>query len=816
MKRNTRVAKHAKAAFWLDNEVLRAVVDCTSDWENWFSPEGKLLWVNPAVEHHTGYSPAECLAMSDFPMMLVHQADRAIIQSVHECALQGTRGEEGEFRVIRKNGELKWCEARWQPVCDSRGRNLGCRSTICDITKRKFMEAALQQATAYIAMKDAGPVFDEFLKTSVELTGSKYGFFHEVQRNDKADFHTVSLAVSRLSEDATSRQIYEQVDGHSFGFPNLRNLAGATVAAGRLIIANDIKQDTRGKGFPEGHPALQSFMGLPIHFAGELIGVLTLANRPGGYNEDVARFLAPMANVCGPVIHANRREKRESQLTETLRESEIRLRMAMESGEIGMFDWSVPTGAPIWSGSHETLLGRAPGEFNGTYADFDRGLHPDDLAPLTAAIDRSFTEHTAFHCEFRIVRPNDNIRWIAARGEPFYDNTDKPVRMIGVAMDITERRMSEALVRESEERFRRTFDQAPIGAAMVSLDYRFLRVNQALCRITGYTEEQLLAVGFPDITHPDDLSANVEYAQQLAAGKIDQCNFESRYVRSDGDVVWVSLSVCLLRDANDEPLYYLPMIEDISVRKKTDEEHRSLHEQLTHVARLSTLGEMAAGIAHDVNQPLYSIINYAKACRNVLMQNNSTNDKLLQWNEQIAAEADRAGEIIKRMRDLARKAKARCLPTSVHEVVDESLALVAFETRRLRVKVCKEFSETVHLASFDRIQIQQVLVNLLRNAFEALETKAQDERRITIRTSTNGDFVEVAISDNGPGFQDVEAAKVFDAFVTSKPAGLGMGLAISKSIIEAHGGRIWVTGNSEGDTDFHFTVPFTTGERTNV
>jgi two-component system sensor kinase FixL len=216
-----------------------------------------------------------------------------------------------------------------------------------------------------------------------------------------------------------------------------------------------------------------------------------------------------------------------------------------------------------------------------------------------------------------------------------------------------------------------------------------------------------------------------------------------------------------------------------------------------------------------VNQPLYSIMNYAKACRNVLLQSDPRNDKLLQWNEQIAAEAARAGEIIKRMRDLARKAKARRLPTGVHDVVGESLALVAFETRRLHVKVRKEFCESVRLANFDRIQIQQVLVNLLRNACDALETRPQGERQITIRTTTDGAFVEVVISDNGPGLQEVEAARVFDAFVTSKAAGLGMGLAISKSIIETHGGRIWVTGNLGGGAEFHFTLPFTTGERTN-
>jgi PAS domain S-box-containing protein len=417
-----------------------------------------------------------------------------------------------------------------------------------------------------------------------------------------------------------------------------------------------------------------------------------------------------------------------------------------------------------------------------------------------------------------VFNPQTQSRvWVEVNATPeFHPGEPMPYQVLVTLHDVTERKRSEALIQESEERFRRTFDQAPIGAAIVSLDYRFLRVNPAMCRITGYTEEQLLARRFSDIAPRDGLADDIAQAQRLLTGEIEQYSREKRNIRPNKDTVWVNVSVRLLRDVHGQPLHYLAMIEDITSRKLAEEQQQRLQQQLAHVSRLSTLGEMAAGIAHDVNQPLYSILNYAKACSNLLKQINPQNDKLLEWNAQIAAEATRAGEIIKRMRGFARKEAVRRLPTRVQEVIEESLSLIACETRRLRVKVRKDFAESVLLASCDRIQIQQVVINLLRNACEALEQRTEDERRVMIRTAMAQEFIEVVIADNGPGLQGVEAATIFDAFVTSKPAGLGMGLAISKSIVEAHGGRIWVTTTSEGGASLHFTLPSTLGERGNV
>jgi C4-dicarboxylate-specific signal transduction histidine kinase len=218
---------------------------------------------------------------------------------------------------------------------------------------------------------------------------------------------------------------------------------------------------------------------------------------------------------------------------------------------------------------------------------------------------------------------------------------------------------------------------------------------------------------------------------------------------------------------------------------------------------------MVAGIAHEVNQPHYSIMNYAKACSNVLSQDEPPLDKLREWCGEIALAAARAGAIIKRLRDFVRRSKPQRLPTGINEVVEESLALVVHEIRRRQVFVQKRFSDVEPAPKIDCVQIQQVLVNLLLNACEAWGENSTEARQLTVSTAVSDNFVEVAVADNGPGFADGDVSNLFEPFVTTKPQGLGMGLAISKTIVESHGGKIWAESPPGGGAVFHFTLPLT-------
>jgi two-component system sensor kinase FixL len=236
---------------------------------------------------------------------------------------------------------------------------------------------------------------------------------------------------------------------------------------------------------------------------------------------------------------------------------------------------------------------------------------------------------------------------------------------------------------------------------------------------------------------------------------------------------------------------------------------------LAHVARLSTLGEMAAELAHELNHPLYAILNYAKATRNVLAEEGTPDlESVREWNEEIADIALSAAEVVRRLRSFARRGESPRTACHVEEIIDEALALVAIEIRRSQVVVETSPASALPPVHADRVQIQQVLVNLLNNAMEAMQTMPADVRRMTIGTSLSEAGVEVVVSDCGAGLPPGGEAKIFEPYVTTKPQGLGMGLSIVRTIVEAHGGRLWATSNPEGGAAFHFTLPFENGSHT--
>ena len=220
----------------------------------------------------------------------------------------------------------------------------------------------------------------------------------------------------------------------------------------------------------------------------------------------------------------------------------------------------------------------------------------------------------------------------------------------------------------------------------------------------------------------------------------------------DGSLFWERALITSIKDEAGHITHFLAVKEDITKSKEAEEELQQMHLQLTHVARLSTLGEMAAELAHELNHPLYAILNYAKACRNVLAEEGPPNlDGLREWNEEIAEIALSASEAVKRLRSFARRAESPRSACRIEEIVEEALRLVAVETRGARVTVETSFSAASPPLQVDRVQIQQILVNLLSNAIEAMRTLPPDMRRITIQTSVGDEAVEVAVSDRGVG-----------------------------------------------------------------
>ncbi len=266
--------------------------------------------------------------------------------------------------------------------------------------------------------------------------------------------------------------------------------------------------------------------------------------------------------------------------------------------------------------------------------------------------------------------------------------------------------------------------------------------------------------------------------------------------------IWVQERTADLTEANRR------LEHQIAERKRTEERLREHQAELAHVARLSTMGEMASSIAHEVNQPLSAIANYASGCVRKLRSGTGTADELIEVLGKTAQQAERAAKVIHRIRTFVRKEAPKHTWTDLNDLVQEVMTLIEFDLQRAELDVRLELGEQLPLVLVDAIQIEQVILNLVRNAIEAMEDNTAAKGQLIIQTSTpKSDAVEAAISDTGHGLPIGSADQLLEPFFTTKSKGMGMGLSISHSIIEAYGGRLWATPNPQGGATFRFTLP---------
>jgi two-component system sensor kinase FixL len=298
---------------------------------------------------------------------------------------------------------------------------------------------------------------------------------------------------------------------------------------------------------------------------------------------------------------------------------------------------------------------------------------------------------------------------------------------------------------------------------------------------------------------------------RLARGEVGRYSERRRYLRRDGSVAHGMLYAGVVHGSEGEPWLLVVQVEDHTARLKAREEADQLRERLAHVGRLGTLGEMAAGIAHEINQPLTAITNYARACQRMLRAGRSAEPQLVDALDKVSVQAKRAGEVIRKLRSLSRKHDTHREPVNVNELILDVVRLAETEARLRGLNVRLELAEPSCAVVADVVQIQQVVLNLLRNGMEAMDD-ADGEGDLVLRTAVHaGSEVEVAVTDHGTGVSEELEEQLFQPFFTTKESGMGIGLSICRSIIESHGGRLWFTRNLDRGTTFRFTLPTAVG-----
>ena len=376
---------------------------------------------------------------------------------------------------------------------------------------------------------------------------------------------------------------------------------------------------------------------------------------------------------------------RAARLSRELSESERRTELAARAASLGFWRWNFSTDE-IWATASAREIFGVPSSQNLTFADFVNLVHPEDRVSVQQAVERSLTAGMDYEAEYRVPLPNQQTRWIAARGRPELGPDRKPVLMRGVVLDITDRRRSEGEVQE-------------------------------------------------------------------------------------------------------------------------------LRRQLSHAGRLSVMGQLAAGLAHELNQPLGAILRNAEAAELFLNHEPPALGELRDILSDIRKDDERAGAVIESLRSLLKRREVERRQLCLGALVEEVATLARADASVRRIAIATEVPGQLPPVYGDRVQLQQVLLNLLVNAMDALKDAPPDGRHIVVqaRQQATG-LIEVAVSDQGLGIPSDRLAHVFDPFFTTKPQGMGMGLSISRTIVEAHGGRIWAQNNAEGGAIFRFTLPVANGE----
>jgi PAS domain S-box-containing protein len=370
-----------------------------------------------------------------------------------------------------------------------------------------------------------------------------------------------------------------------------------------------------------------------------------------------------------------------------------------------------------------------------------------------------------------------------------------------------ERQTAEAALRTSEERWRNLFDNAPVGIALTSSNGRYAAANPAFQRMTGYPEAELRRLTPADVTHEEDRAETEALVASWLAGVESPQHIEKRYRRKDGGVVWADVSGFWVAPvAGDTPLR-AAVVVDITDRRRAEDDLREVQAELAHVARVTTMGEMAASIAHEVNQPLSGVVINGNACLRWMAGDPPNMAEARDAVQRIIRDGKRASEVIARIRNLSKKSSVEKEPLDLNETIAEVVAFAQGELRRARVTLRTDLARDLPKVPGDRVQLQQVVLNLVLNGLEAMDTVADRPRELVIETTCEGaEHVRVAVRDVGVGLDSQSINRLFDAFYTTKHGGMGMGLSISRSIIENHGGRLWAVSNQGPGATFLFTV----------
>ena len=437
-------------------------------------------------------------------------------------------------------------------------------------------------------------------------------------------------------------------------------------------------------------------------------------------------------------------------------------------------------------------------------------VHPDDLPETLKAFHHAIETGTSYEAVHRVRRSDGEFRWHRDHGEPLRDREGRIIQWYGLSIDVDEAKKAEDRLRRSEAYLEEAQRLSHSGVAAYN-ETDILYGSEETFRIWGFDPAQ----GVPSREavnqriHPDDRDRLLAEVQRAVSEKRNYF-FAYRIVLPDGEIKHIETIGRPAFSASGELVEIVTTQIDVTERKRAQEEHKrllQLEADFAHMNRVSMLGELAASLSHEIMQPIASARNNARAVQNFLEIEPPDLGEVREAVASFVSDTDRTGEIIARIREQIKKAPPRKERFDLNAAIEEVIILVRSATNRNGVLVEMRLADGLSLVAGDRVQLQQVLLNLVLNAVEAMGSVEAGARKLLISTEQDRTGALVAVRDSGPGIDPTHLKRVFKAFYTTKSGGTGMGLSICRSIIDAHGGRLWAEANEPQGAVFQFTLP---------